>query len=153
VHYWLLKSEPGAFSIDDLNHCPHKTTHWDGVRNYQARNMLRDDMKAGDFGFFYHSNCTPPGIVGIVRIVKEGYPDVTAWDPKALHFDPSSSPDCPRWFTVDVQLVQMFQRIITLSQLKKHPQLKSMLVNRRGNRLSITPVTPAEWKTVIALSQ
>jgi predicted RNA-binding protein with PUA-like domain len=149
--YWLFKSEPETFSIDHLNAKPKQTEHWDGVRNYQARNMLRDEIKKGDKGFFYHSNCTPPGIAGIVEVVKEGYPDYTALDPFSDHYDPKSTAENPRWYMVDVKLVKKFPRIITLDELKKHPKLKNMLINRKGNRLSITPVTEAEWDVILGL--
>jgi len=148
LQYWLLKSEPSCFGIDDLAAKPKKTTHWDGVRNYQVRNMMRDDMQVGDLGFFYHSSCTPPGIAGIVEVVKRGYPDFTAWDIQSDHFDPGSTPDNPRWYMVDVKLVKKFPRLISLDEIKKNPKLKNMLINRKGNRLSITPVTPEEWKAI-----
>jgi predicted RNA-binding protein with PUA-like domain len=151
MNYWLLKSEPDCFSIDDLSKRPKQTAPWDGVRNYQVRNMLRDDMKKGDLGFFYHSSCTPPGIAGIVEIVKEGYPDNTAWNLDSDHYDPKSTPENPRWYMVDVKLVVKFPRLITLDEIKRHPKLESMLINRKGNRLSITPVTPAEWNVIIKM--
>lgn len=151
--YWLFKSEPDCFSIDDLAKRPKQTSHWDGVRNYQVRNMLRDEIKQGDLVFFYHSSCTPPGIAGVAEVVKEGYPDFTAWDIHSDHFDPKSTPDQPRWYMVDVKLVEKFHRLITLEEIKAHPKLSSMLINRKGNRLSITPVTSDEWKTIIALSR
>lgn len=153
MHYWLFKSEPSCFSIDDLSRRPKKTEHWDGVRNYQVRNMLRDEIKKGDLGFFYHSSCTPPGIAGIVEVVKEGYPDFTAWDSRSDHFDSGSTPDNPRWYMVDVKLVEKFPRLITLDEIKSHPKLKQMLINRKGNRLSITPVTTAEWNTIVKLAE
>lgn len=152
INHWLLKSEPSCFSIDDLAKRPKQTSPWDGVRNYQVRNMLRDDMKKGDLGFFYHSSCTPPGIAGIVEIVKEGYPDHTAWDIHSDHFDPGSTPENPRWYMVDVKLVEKFPRLITLEEIKRHPKLKNMLINRKGNRLSITPVTKEEWKVISKLA-
>ncbi|MEO8402882.1 MAG: EVE domain-containing protein [Gammaproteobacteria bacterium] len=130
---------------------PKQTEHWDGVRNYQARNMLRDQMKVGDKAFFYHSNCTPPGIVGIVEIVKPGYPDFTAFEPESHHYDPTSSRDNPRWFMVDVRLVKKFKRIISLEELKNHSKLRDMLVTRKGNRLSITPVTDIQWDIILAM--
>lgn len=151
--YWLFKSEPTCFSIDDLGKRPKQTEHWDGVRNYQVRNMLRDEIKVGDEGFFYHSSCTPPGIAGVVRVVKNGYPDFTAWDSASDHFDPQSTPDHPRWYMVDLQLVEKFPRLITLDEMKSHPKLQSMAVTRKGNRLSITPVTQAEWKVIAALAK
>jgi predicted RNA-binding protein with PUA-like domain len=152
MNYWLIKSEPLAFSIDDLNHQPKKTTYWDGVRNYQARNTLRDEMKKGDLVFFYHSNCTPPGIVGIVEVVKEGYPDYTAQDPNSDHYDPTATSDNPRWYMVDVQLKQRFSQMISLDELKQIPGLESMKILQRGNRLSVTPVTAAEWKIISAMA-
>lgn len=151
MHYWLFKSEPSCFSIDDLARRPKQTAPWDGVRNYQVRNMLRDDIQQGDLGFFYHSSCTPPGVAGIVEVVRSGYPDHTAWDAQAEHFDPDSSPAKPRWYMVDVKLVKQFPDLITLEQIKTHPLLKQMQVARRGNRLSITPVTAAEWRTLCQL--
>lgn len=152
MNYWLIKSEPLAFSIDDLNQQPKKTTYWDGVRNYQARNMLRDEMKKGDLVFFYHSNCTPPGIVGIVEVVREGYPDYTAQDPNSDHYDPTATTDNPRWFMVDVQLKQRFSQMISLDELKQIPGLETMKILQRGNRLSVTPVTAAEWKIISAMA-
>ncbi len=153
MSYWLLKSEPNCFSIDDLSKRPKQTSHWDGVRNYQVRNMLRDEMKKGDLGFFYHSSCTPPGIAGVVEVVKEGYPDFTAWDLNSDHFDPKSTPENPRWYMVDVKLVEKFPRLITLDEIKKQPKLKQMLINRKGNRLSITSVTTEEWKTIVNMAK
>lgn len=152
MNYWLFKSEPETFSIDALKQAAKQTTHWEGVRNYQARNMMRDDMGVGDKAFFYHSNCTPPGIVGVMEIVKTGYPDYSAWDPKSKYFDPKSLPNKPLWFMVDVRFVKKFKRIITLGELKKHPALKNMLVTRKGNRLSITPITKDEWEIVLKMS-
>lgn len=145
MHYWLMKSEPSTFSIYHLQNKPNQTEHWDGVRNYQARNMMRDQMKQGDLAFFYHSNCTPPGIVGVVEIVKEGYPDFTAFDPQSDYYDPKSQSDNPRWFMVDVKLKEIFPEIITLEKLKSYPHLEEMVVLRKGNRLSITPVSKQEW--------
>lgn len=153
MKYWLFKSEPDCFSIDDLARRPKQTEHWDGVRNYQVRNMLRDEIKKGDLAFFYHSSCTPPGVAGIVEVVKEGYPDFTAWDIHSEHFDPGSTPEKPRWYMVDVKLVERFPRLITLDEIKRHPKLESMLINRKGNRLSITPVTAQEWKVIVSLSE
>jgi len=151
MHYWLLKSEPSTFGIDHLINRPKQTEPWNGVRNYQARNMLRDDMKVGDLAFFYHSNCTPPGIVGIVEIVKAGYPDPTAWDIHSEYFDSASSPEKPRWFMVDVRFVKKFPRMITLEEIKKNSALHDMVINRKGNRLSVTPVTKQEWESVLAM--
>ncbi len=151
MHYWLMKSEPTAFSIDDLEKSPEQTTPWDGVRNYQARNMLRDSIKKGDQGFFYHSSCAVPGIVGKVEVVKEGYPDFTALDPQSHHVDPKSTSDHPRWFMVDIKLIKKFPRIITLQEIKQHKPLRHMIIARKGNRLSITPVTRGEWETILKL--
>ena len=150
MNHWLLKSEPGTFSIDDLAALPKRTVAWDGVRNYQARNMLRDSMKKGDFAFFYHSSCDMPGIVGIVRVAKEGYPDATAFDPKHHHYDADSRPADPRWYCVDIKLVRKFDRIITLDALRKHAggALARLVLLRRGNRLSVMPVTAAEWNFI-----
>jgi predicted RNA-binding protein with PUA-like domain len=153
MHYWLFKSEPSCFGIDDLSRRPKQTEHWDGVRNYQVRNMLRDDIKKDDLAFFYHSSCTPPGIAGIMQVVKEGYPDFTAWDIHSEHFDPKGGPDDPRWYMVDVKLIEKFSHFVTLDEIKGHPKLKDMLINRKGNRLSITPVTPEEWKIIVGLGK
>ena len=154
MKYWLFKSEPDAFSIDALAAAPRRTSHWDGVRNFQARNMMRDGMKRGDLGFFYHSSCAEPGIVGIVKVVREGYPDHTAFDAGSKYFDADSDPSSPRWFMVDVQLVRRFAQPVTLERLRRHAEgkLKDMLVLRRGNRLSITPVTAQEWKFINTLA-
>jgi predicted RNA-binding protein with PUA-like domain len=153
MNHWLLKSEPDTFSIDALGRKARQTTAWDGVRNFQARNMLRDSMKKGDQAFFYHSSCEIPGIAGIVSIVKEGYPDKTALDPKHDHFDPDSDPRAPRWFVVDVKLVRKFARIITLDELRRHAakELKDFVLLRRGNRLSVMPVSEKEWEFVLTL--
>lgn len=151
MQYWLFKSEPSAFNIDDLANCPKQTTHWDGIRNYQVRNLLRDNIKIGDQAFFYHSNAAPPGIVGIMEIVKPGYPDSSAWNKNDDHYDPKSSVQNPRWYMVDVRFKKKFKRIVTLDELKKHAQLKNMQVARPGNRLSITPVTPEEWQLILAI--
>ena len=149
MRYWLLKSEPGTYSIDDLKNEKNKITHWDGVRNYQARNFMRDDMKKGDLSFFYHSNCKEPGIVGVVNVVKESYPDFTAFDPEDHHYDPKSDPNKPRWFMVDVGFKKKFKQVITLTELKRNPKLKDMLILRKGNRLSITPLTKEQWDAVL----
>ena len=151
MNYWLMKSEPNAFGIDDLEQLPNQTEHWDGVRNYQARNMMRDEMKIGDLVFFYHSNCKPPGIVGIMQVVREGYPDFTACNPQSKYFDEKSDPQNPRWFMVDIQLVRKFKRLVTLDELKQHPQLAGMKLLQRGNRLSITPVAKEHWEVILGL--
>jgi predicted RNA-binding protein with PUA-like domain len=148
-----MKSEPDTFSIDMLAAAPGKRSAWDGVRNYQARNMLRDSMKKGDTAFFYHSSCELPGIAGIVGIVKEGYPDETAFDPKHAHYDSGSKRDAPRWYVVDVKLIRKFKRVITLDQLRAHANaaLADLAILRRGNRLSVTPVTNEEWDFILTL--
>lgn len=151
VNYWLMKSEPDVYGIDDLARQRKKTDHWDGIRNYQARNFMRDEMKAGDRAFFYHSNCAQPGIVGIMTIARGGYPDHTAFDPKEKYYDPKSSPDAPRWYMVDVTLERKLDRVITLQELKQHRQLKNMRLLQRGNRLSIMPVTRREWDYILKL--
>ncbi len=149
--YWLFKSEPDVFGIDDLAAQPDQTDHWDGVRNYQARNFMRDQMAAGDQGFFYHSNTKEPGIVGIVEIVRAGYPDHTAFDPEDPHYDPKSDPDNPRWYMVDVRFVRRLARTITLAELKDRPELEGLPLVRKGNRLSVMPVSPEYWSAILAL--
>ena len=151
MNYWLMKSEPDAFSIDDLAAMPNKTEHWDGVRNYQARNMMRDQMKKGDLIFFYHSNCKVPGIVGIAEVAKEGYPDHTAFNPEGKYYDPKSDPDKPRWYMVDVKFKRKLKRTISLEELKDRPELAEMALVRRGNRLSVMPVSSQEWKFILGL--
>lgn len=151
MNYWIMKSEPGAFSIDDLKNMPEQTEHWDGVRNYQARNMMRDQMKIGDQVFFYHSNCKVPGIVGIMEVVREGYPDHTAFDPQSKYFDPKSDPQKPRWMMVDIKYVRHTRRVIPLTELKACPQLENMQLVRKGNRLSIMPLTAQEWEMILHL--
>jgi len=148
MKYWLMKSEPLTYSIDHLIAEPKKTEHWDGIRNYQARNMMRDDMKKGDLVFFYHSNCKIPGIVGIMEIVTEAYPDFTALDPESNYHDPKSTNENPRWCMVDVKFKEKFKDTISLEQLRNINGLKDMLILRKGNRLSITPLTEKEWKLI-----
>lgn len=149
--YWLMKSEPSCFSLDDLKSMPDKTEHWDGVRNYQARNLLRDEIKVGDGVLFYHSNCKEPAIVGFAVVVKEGYPDHTALDPREKHFDPKSSSEKPIWYMVDVKYLSHLSQPLTRDDLRKHPVLCNMGVLRKGNRLSVQPVTQEEWQTVVSL--
>jgi predicted RNA-binding protein with PUA-like domain len=151
VNYWLMKSEPDTFGIQDLCKKLNQTEHWDGVRNYQARNMMRDDMKIGDQAFFYHSNCEEPGIVGIMEVVREAYPDFSAFDPADKHFDTKSSPDKPRWFMVDVKYKKMLSRTISLKELKLKPELADWALIRPGNRLSIMPVTHKQWQFILSL--
>ena len=151
MNYWLMKSEPDVFGIDDLKVAPDKTESWNGVRNYQVRNMMRDDMKTGDLAFFYHSNCTQPGISGIMKIVREGYPDHTAFDPQSKYFDPKSDPNDPRWYMVDVRYVRKLKRIITLEELKTQRKLDELPLVKRGNRLSIMPVSKQQWEYILSL--
>lgn len=150
MNYWLMKSEPDVFGIDHLIAMPNKTEHWDGVRNYQARNMMRDNMKKGDLVFFYHSNCKVPGIVGIMQVVKESYPDFTSWNPESKYFDPKSTEEKPRWFMVDVKFKRKLKRTISLNELKEMPGLEGMALLQRGNRLSIMPVSKREWDLILA---
>lgn len=151
MNYWLMKSEPEAFSINDLINRPNQTEHWDGVRNYQARNMMRDAMKRGDQVFFYHSNCAEPGIVGIMEVVREGYPDFLAFDPDDKHFDPKSDPAKPTWTMVDVKYVKTLSRTITLAELKQKQELSDLALVRRGTRLSIMPVSKEQWDFILSL--
>ncbi len=151
MQYWLFKSEPTTFSIDDLMHSPKQTTHWEGVRNYQVRNMLRDEIKVGDQAFFYHSNCNPPGIAGTMEIVKAGYLDESAFDPQSKYFDPKSSRAKPLWYQVNVRFLKKLTRYISLEELKKQPLLKNMPLLRQGNRLSVTKVTKEEWEFIYKL--
>jgi len=146
-----MKSEPETFGIQDLFNKPDRTEHWDGVRNYQARNMMRDAMKIGDQVFFYHSNCEVPGIVGIMEVVREGYPDFSAFDPHDKHFDPKSNPDNPRWIMVDVKYVKTLSRTLTLKELKQKAELADLALVRNGNRLSIMPVTKKQWEFILSL--
>ena len=152
MRYWLMKSEPDEFSIDDLAAAPTKTTPWFGVRNYQARNFMRDQMRLGDRAFFYHSSCPEPGIAGIVEVSALAYPDATQFDKKNPHYDPKSTRDAPRWVNVDVKFVEK-TRLIGLPELRAHTELARMRVLQRGNRLSITPVDPAEWSFITKLAK
>lgn len=147
--HWLIKSEPETYSIDDL--ARDGRDMWDGVRNYQARNMMRDEMRIGDDVFFYHSNCKEPGIVGIARVASEPYPDPTQFLSESTYFDPKSDPANPRWCLVDVEFVRKLERTISLAELKSHPALDGMILTRRGNRLSIMPVSAEHWETILAM--
>jgi predicted RNA-binding protein with PUA-like domain len=149
MQYWLMKSEPESFSIDDLKSRPKGTEPWDGVRNYQARNMMRDQMKKGDQIFFYHSACAEPGIVGIAKVAKEAYPDHTAQDPESKYYDPKASAENPRWFMVDVKYQRKLKRAIPLKALKENPALSDMALVKKGSRLSIMPVSEAEWQAIL----
>ncbi len=145
--YWLMKSEPGAFSIDDLARSPKHTTFWNGVRNYQARNLLRDEIKVGDGVLFYHSNANPPAIVGTAVVVREGYPDHTQFERGKYH-DPASKPEAPRWYMVDIQLQTKFARPISLPELRSTPGLEHMMLLQKGSRLSVQPVGEKEWRII-----
>jgi predicted RNA-binding protein with PUA-like domain len=147
MRYWLMKSEPSDVSIDDLAALPNQTIAWYGVRNYQARNFMRDQMQPGDRAFFYHSSCAEPGIVGLVEISKRAYPDQTQFDPANKYFDPKATPENPRWFNVEVKLLRK-TRLVGLKELRDHPELAGMRILQKGNRLSITPVDPREWEFI-----
>jgi predicted RNA-binding protein with PUA-like domain len=149
--YWLFKSEPTTYSYADLQQEPDQTAEWDGVRNYQARNFMRDEMQPGDGVLFYHSSANPTAVVGTATIVREGYPDATAWDPNSEHPDPKSTPENPVWKMVDIKADREFPRPVTLQEIKANPKLKYMLLARRGMRLSIQPVTPEEWEEVLRM--
>lgn len=148
-NYWLMKSEPTTYSIFDLEKAPNKTTCWEGVRNYQARNMLRDDIKKGDLTFFYHSNTKPIGIYGIAKVVKSGYPDHFQFDAKSNYFDPKATKDNPRWYMVDIKHVKTFKQPITLEKLKTIDGLQNMKLLQKGQRLSVQPVTEKEWDIIL----
>ena len=150
MRYWLMKSEPSDCSIDDLAVMPNQSVAWYGVRNYQARNFMRDQMKVGDKVFFYHSNCAEPGIAGLAEVGRLAYPDQTQFDPKNKYFDPKATPDTPRWFNVDVRLSKK-TRLVSLKELRSHPELERMRILQKGNRLSITPVDPREWEFILSL--
>ena len=152
MNYWLMKSEPDVFGIDHLKACPRKTDHWDGVRNYQARNMMRDEMKKGDLVFFYHSNCDVPGIVGVMKVVKEGYVDHTAFDPEEKYYDPKSDPENPRWYMVDIKLDKKFDQPVTLTSLRDNKSLKDMVLLQKGSRLSVQPVKKKEFDAIMELA-
>ena len=151
--YWLFKSEPSSYSFADLQGETDQVAEWDGVRNYQARNFMRDDMQVGDGVLFYHSNAKPPAVVGIARIASAAYPDNTAWDSNSRYYDPKSSPDNPRWLMVDIQAERELPRPVTLQEIKQRDSLGEMLLVRRGMRLSIQPVTRQEWDDIIAMSE
>ncbi|MBN1632932.1 MAG: EVE domain-containing protein [Ignavibacteria bacterium] len=151
MKYWLMKSEPGVFSIDDLAKVKNQTTYWDGVRNYQARNFLRDEIKTGDKVIFYHSNSEPPVAAGICEVVREGYPDFTAFDSENIHFDLKSDFDNPTWFMVDIKLIRIFKHPVALSEIRANKKLANMILVRRGNRLSVMPVTKEEFEEIVSM--
>ena len=152
MKYWLMKSEPDVYGIDHLRAEKRKTDHWDGIRNYQARNFMRDEMKKGDLAFFYHSNCEEPAIVGLMEIVREGYPDHTAFLSNEKYFDAKSDPDNPRWIMVDVRFKKKFKKSVSLKALKGERSLAQMRLVQRGNRLSILPVVAKEWKHILKMA-
>ena len=149
MNYWLMKSEPDAYSIDDLKR--DRREPWDGIRNYQARNMMRDDMNIGDLAFFYHSNCKEPGIVGVMKIASEPYPDPTQFDKKSKYFDPKSNKDDPRWCLIDVAYKRKLKRTITLAEIKEARGLDGLILTRKGNRLSIMPIEKKHWDKLLNL--
>lgn len=146
TRFWLMKSEPESYSIDDLKR--DGKTHWDGVRNYQARNFMRDQMRVGDLVLFYHSNAEPPGVAGIARVCKKAYPDSTALDPKDSHYDPKASPDNPIWMRVDIEFLEKFPKLVPLPVLREHPKLRTLLVLKRAQRLSVQPVEKAHFEII-----
>ena len=150
--YWLFKSEPDVFSIDDLKKAPRQSTYWEGVRNYQARNLLRDDIQKGDLVLYYHSNAKPMGVAGVARVTKAGYPDPEQFDKKSKYYDEKSAKDDPRWYVVDVKFVTKFDDIVTLATMKETKALEDMMVTRRGARLSVQPVSGAHFKAVLKLA-
>lgn len=151
--YWLFKSEPDVYGYDHLVACPESTDHWDGVRNYQARNLMRDDMKVGDLAIFYHSNTKPPHAAGVIEVVREAYPDHTAWDSAQKYFDPKSSEDNPRWMMVDVRAVRKLERPVSLAEMKAEPALQEMRLVKRGNRLSVFEIEAHEFEHVLAMAK
>ena len=152
MRYWLMKSEPDEFSIDDLESVPDQAVAWFGVRNYQARNFMRDQMRIGDQVLFYHSSCPQPGIAGLATVSKSAYPDTTQFDKKSKYFDQKATPESPRWFNVDVKFRKK-TRLISLDELRRHPELEHMRILQRGNRLSVTPVDPAEWTFILGMAK
>ena len=150
-HYWLMKSEPDVYSIDHLAKDKNKTTCWDGVRNYQARNLMRDKMKKGDLVLYYHSNAKPMGVAGVAKVVRESYPDHTQFDKKSKYFDPKATTDNPRWFMVDIQLVKKFKTFLSLDELRDVKALDGMVLLQKGSRLSVQPVTKKQYDTIVKM--
>lgn len=153
MNYWIMKSEPNVFAIQHLAQKPNKTDHWEGVRNYQARNYIRDQMKKGDLAFFYHSNCEVPAIVGIIEIVNNAYPDFSALDQNSPYFDPKASPQNPRWFMVDIKLKEIFTNVVSLTAMKQETLLKDMQLLKKGNRLSILPINHQSWDHILSMAK
>ncbi len=152
MRYWLMKSEPDVFGIEHLSKAPKRTVSWGGVRNYQVRNLLRDEIKKDDLAFFYHSSCPEPGVVGVMKVTRAAHPDATQFDPRDEYFDPKSKHADPTWYAVDVTLVERFETPVFLQELRSSAPLKNLQTLRRGNRLSITSVTPVEWKCILKLA-
>ncbi len=152
MNYWLLKSEPACFAFADLLAAPGRTAGWDGVRNYQARNLLRDELRVGDGVLFYHSNASPPAVAGLAEVVEAGHPDLTAFDPSAEHFDPKSDPEAPTWHQVKIRAIRPIDPPLTLPRLRSVPELAGMELLRKGSRLSVQRVSPAEWAAIVALA-
>ena len=152
MNYWLMKSEPDVFGIAHLAKSPKRTASWTGVRNYQVRNLLRDEIKLGDLALFYHSSCEQPGVAGVMEVTRAAHPDATQFDPKDEHYDPKSTRAEPRWYAVGVTLTEQFKTPVFLQELRSSPAARSLQTLRRGNRLSITTVTPAEWQAILALA-
>jgi predicted RNA-binding protein with PUA-like domain len=154
MNHWLLKTEPSTFGIEDLEQAPARTTSWEGVRNYQARNMIRDDMRKGDLAFFYHSSCPEPGILAVVEITRAGYPDASAWNRRSPYYDAKSPENKPLWYTVDVRLKQRFKQLIPLTMLREHAstQLDGLWLLRKGNRLSVMPLDANHWHFILSLA-
>lgn len=153
MNYWLVKSEPSSYSIDDLGKEQNQTTFWNGVRNYQARNYMRDDMKIGDKVIFYHSNSEPPCAVGICEVTKEGYPDFSAFDPESKYFDPKSKPENPAWIMVDIKLTKKFSKPVSISDMRDVTALKDIKLLQKGNRLSVFPLTKKEFDTILKMAE
>ncbi|MEM5498465.1 EVE domain-containing protein [Paraglaciecola mesophila] len=153
MQYWLFKTEPDAFSIDDLAARPNQTEHWDGIRNYQARNFLRDQVKQGDKVFIYHSSCKDVGIAGLAEVVKEAYPDHTQFDPESHYYDPKSSPENPRWVMVDVKFIEKFPDVLALKKIKTMPEISEVGLVKKGHRLSIMPVNEQEFSALLAAAR
>lgn len=151
--FWLVKTEPNVFSWEDLKKSKNQTTYWDGVRNYQARNFLRDEMKKGDLVLFYHSNSDPLAVMGVCEVVKEGYPDHTQFDPDNKHYDPKADPNNPTWFMVDIKLKKEFNHPVILDEIKENPKLKNMKLIQRGNRLSVMSLTKEEFDEIVRMSE
>ncbi|MCH1930558.1 EVE domain-containing protein [Shewanella sp. A25] len=153
MNYWLMKSEPDEYSIDDLRTAPNQTEMWHGIRNYQARNFIRDDLRIGDLIFYYHSSCKVPGVVGIAEVTSEAFPDPTQFNPESPFYDPKSTTEKPRWMSIDIRFVEKFEDVIPLTLIKSKPHLANMYLVSKGSRLSVQPVTAEEWQAVLMLKR